>query len=279
MAFRDNKFYVGAKSVLKNLYKGITVIQSKTQFPFFCHLVGYPFKITRVQDYCSSYTATLSYRIIIASGYQLLGLPLLAIDAVDQKFKTTNDFYSIGAATPGVLVKKAAATAIVFGTNFTVNTAQAAPLVWGAVLVMLGADGTTVTTKVVSADQVYANEAAAIAALPAADAGKIAIGYITIQNKANAKWTANTDGLDAGAEANAVNFYDVDIVGDVMEGTASPVALTTQNQTLSGSDAVDLRGTGSSYIVGIYTTDGAAVATDLHIGVEWRPTGLAGEVS
>lgn len=68
---------------------------------------------------------------------------------------------------------------------------------WGCVLLQISQAG-VMTTKVVNATQSYTSAALALAALPAADVGKFAVGYWLIQAGAQS-WDALTDGLDNGA--------------------------------------------------------------------------------
>lgn len=128
----------------------------------------------------------------------------LAIDAVPEKFKTTQEATFRVA---GVEVTKAATTALVFSAADTINVGAAAGVKWGIWLVQITAAG-TVSTKSPSADQVYASEAAAIAAKPAPDASNIELGYITVAANDTSAWTATTDDLVAASDCSAVNFYD-----------------------------------------------------------------------
>jgi hypothetical protein len=99
---------------------------------------------------------------------------------------------------------------LVFSAANTINTGTAAGFYWGAWLVQINAAG-TVSTKPSGglADQVYATEAAAITALPGSDALNCAIGFITVQTKTGARWTANTDDMTAGSDCTVAYFYDM----------------------------------------------------------------------
>ena len=126
----------------------------------------------------------------------------LAIDAVAEKFQLATSAYIVG----GVSVAKNAQTGIVFSAAhvITANT-------YGAVLVMINAAG-TVSTKVVATPQAYTSAAAAIAALPDADATKLAIGYVLINNNAG-DWTANTDDLTNGSDVTTATFITFQATG------------------------------------------------------------------
>lgn len=148
------------------------------------------------------YSQSVSVTATLADGVLVDGD--LAISATAEKFKTTaTAYYRIS----GVQYSKAATDNLVFSAAHTINTAGAAGTYWGAFLVQINAAG-TVSTKVVSADQVYATEALAIAALPAADAGNVALGYITVNSSEATAWTANTDDLTDGSDCVEANFAD-----------------------------------------------------------------------
>jgi hypothetical protein len=134
-----------------------------------------------------------------------LQIGTLAISATVEDFKTTTTFIGrVG----GIQVDKAATDNLGFSAADTINTAAAAGQYWGVWLVQINAAG-TVSTKPGGglSDQVYADEATAIAALPAVDAGNISVGHITVRSKEATAWTANTDALDA-TDSDTVNFYD-----------------------------------------------------------------------
>lgn len=129
-----------------------------------------------------------------------------AVTAV--KFKTTTTaIYSI----LGLFYSKAATDELVFTANDTINNAAGAGTLWGIWLVQIDAAG-TISTKPAAADMTYANEAAAIAALPAVDASNVQIGYLTVQALEATDWVANTDNLTVGGGAGnctARSFYDL----------------------------------------------------------------------
>lgn len=135
----------------------------------------------------------------------LLVIGTLTISATAEKFKTTTTAkFLIG----GQILSKAATDNLVFSANNTVAGTK-----YGIVLVQIDAAG-TITTKAPLLAMTYASAAAALAALPAPDAGKIALGYITLDNStskgsgAAGLWTANTDDLTNGSDITAAAFVD-----------------------------------------------------------------------
>lgn len=124
----------------------------------------------------------------------------LAIDTVPEKFKTTLRF--VGRYS-GETFPKAATTAIVFSAAHVVTASK-----FGIVLIQITPAG-TISTKCPGATQTtamaYNTAALALAALPAVDAGNVAVGYIAIANNAG-DWTANTDDLTAASDITSATF-------------------------------------------------------------------------
>ena len=130
---------------------------------------------------------------------------VVSIGTTPENVATTAFQYQID----GVTYHKAAVAAGTALTDAdTINTAGAAiGLVWGAWILQVDAAG-TISTHGVGADQVYATEALAIAALPATEANKCRIGYFTVQSLDGTKWTGKTDSLTTGSEdCTTGNFY------------------------------------------------------------------------
>lgn len=145
-------------------------------------------------------------RTYLADG--MLAIGTLTISAAAEKFKTTTSaIYTIA----GLAYTKAATDNLVFSAADTINTGAAAGTLWGIWLVQIDAAG-AISTKPGAADMTYANEAAAIAALPAVDASNVQLGYITVQALEATDWVANTDNLTVGGGAGnctARSFYDL----------------------------------------------------------------------
>lgn len=122
----------------------------------------------------------------------------LAIDAVPEKFKTTQTSAFL---INGVSHTKAATTVIVFSAAHVITASK-----FGIILVQINAAG-TISTKVPAATQAYDDAPTALAALPAVDAGNVALGYIAIENNA-VDWTANTDDLTNASDLTTAAFTD-----------------------------------------------------------------------
>jgi hypothetical protein len=122
----------------------------------------------------------------------------LAIHSTPEQFKTTNRF--VGRLN-GETFGKAATTGLTFSTGHVVTA-----LKYGVVLVQITPTG-TVSTKVPASTQAYNTAALALAALPAADAGNVPVGYIAIANNSG-DWTANTDDLTAASDVTSASFND-----------------------------------------------------------------------
>lgn len=128
----------------------------------------------------------------------LLAIGTLVIDATPEKFKTTTTaIVRIGS----IQYSKSAATAIQFSDAHIVSATK-----FGVILVQVDAAG-TVSTKVPLSTQAYDSAPLALAALPAADAGNVALGYIAIAADAG-DWTANTDDLTDASDLTTAEFVD-----------------------------------------------------------------------
>lgn len=126
----------------------------------------------------------------------------LAISGGDAtKFKTT----AIALITVnGVGVTKAATDNLTFTAAHVISANK-----FGVILIQMNAAG-TISTKVPLATQAYNDAPTALAALPTADAGNVALGYIAIENNAG-DWTANTDDLTNGSDVTTAAFTDTTV--------------------------------------------------------------------
>lgn len=142
----------------------------------------------------------------------LLQIGTLAISGADAtKFKTTTTVYF---RKNGIQYSKAATDNLVFQSAYTINTGTDTGSFWGAFLVeATAADTPVISAKAGAADQAYASEAAAVAALPDATAGSVAIGYITINANDDSAWTANTDDMTDASDVATADFYDNSVLG------------------------------------------------------------------
>jgi len=160
-------------------------------------------------------------------GDGLLQIGTLAVSAGDASdFKTTTTIYF---RKNGIQYSKAATDSLAFASAYTINTGTATGSFWGAFLVeATAADTPVITAKASAADQVYTSEAAAVAALPDATAGSIAIGYITVNANDDTDWVANTDDMTDASDCATADFYDADVLG-----TATAAASVTAAQVLT----------------------------------------------
>lgn len=181
----------------------------------------------------------------------------LAISATPEQFKTTQTAYVV---LKGFSVTKTATDSLTFTAADTINTGAAAGDYWGAWKVELGLDG-TVYTHSVGADQVYADEAAAIAALPATTANRVYIGYITVEANNGAAWIANTDDMTAASDCQDANFVDATEVSQLTAVSSAPAAdLTATHPVASVAAALT-----ASYTLATVAADLTAntIAADL----------------
>ena len=176
----------------------------------------------------------------------------LAVSAVAaEKYKTTQ---SIFAVLKGFSITKTATDNLTFTAADTINVGTAVGDYWGVWKVEMGLDGTLYTNSP-SADQTYANEAAAIAALPATTANRVYIGYITVEANSDSAWTANTDDMTAASDCQAANFYDVTEVSQLMAVSSSPAADLTASSSAADLSADSTVGSGTTADPSISLTD------------------------
>jgi hypothetical protein len=179
-------------------------------------------------------TLANALRSYVSDGVQALAT--IAIDGHPEKFQTTTTCaYRIA----GVTYTKVATGDLVFSAANTINVGTAAGTYWGVWLVEIGVDG-NVHTKPGGGlvDQVYTSEALAIAALPAVTASHVQIGYITVNSKNGASWTANTDDMTNGSDCTTTTFYNLPAPATLPAAvaTSSPATLTAPAVT---PDTVD----------------------------------------
>jgi hypothetical protein len=190
----DNLTFSGAHTVTKQKY-GAVLVQASDADPavISTKVVGSPqayntanLAIAALPAADAAHTA-LGYLTILAdrltNGLRAIGT--LAISATPTKFKTTTVAKVVIAS---VSHDVAIEDLLTFSAAHVVNTTK-----FGVILVQADAAGVK-STKVPLSPQTYVDAPTALAALPAADANNVALGYITI-HAGGTNWTANTDSL------------------------------------------------------------------------------------
>lgn len=124
------------------------------------------------------------------------------VTTAEQFSTSTTSLYRIA----GAQYSKTAAVDLTFSAAHVVTANK-----FGCILVMINAAG-TISTKVVASPQAYDTIILARAALPAPDAGKVALGWIEIANNAG-DWTANTDDLTDASDLTTAVFVDASEAG------------------------------------------------------------------
>jgi len=122
----------------------------------------------------------------------------LAISATPEEFKTAQTSAFV---INGVSHTKAATDNLTFSAAHVITLSK-----FGVILIQINAAG-TISTKVPLATQLYDDAPTALAALPDADAGNVALGYIAIANDGT-EWVANTDDLTNGSDVTTAAFND-----------------------------------------------------------------------
>lgn len=257
----------GGITGIKRSQVPLTITQSKVKRPMILARPNAPFQVVGAQIAAVAYTADIDVDIVLAGRtFAVASSPTLAIDSTPEDFQLA----AFVARVNGKWVEKGAATGVSFTAAHVVTA-----LKHGIIAIQMDSAG-TVTTKVPAATpttaMAYDTAAAALAALPAADSGKLRIGYILIEAGA-ADWDGNTDDLVAESDVAAVTFAStaVDVVS-ALSAAFSPVAMELASATvLTTAAAIDR--TGQKDIVALVTTDGTAAITNGHLEVQYRGIG------
>lgn len=242
---------------------------SKTTHCFARHKPGVGFQISDLNVQASAVTAAITLNAYIGSETDggVITAGALAIDATAEKY----DVALRRAIINGVFVEKAAVTAQLFTAAHTITGANK----YGAILIQQDNTG-VYSSKVVGLGQAYATSALAIAALPAADAGKLRVGYIVIQAK-NASWTANTDDLTNGSDVvTAVFVTDAATVVSCLNAVLTPLAGKVVRAVLPANRLL-YRGRHDQTVFLTYTTDGAGAMVDGYVTLKIRARPNAGQ--
>lgn len=155
--------------------------------------------LQNVRDNVNAISAAVSGML----GDGLLAHGGLELDSESTDFATSAiAVYRIG----GVAYQKAATTGISFTAAHVITTER-----FGIILIQIDATG-AISTKVPAATPTtameFASAALAIAALPDADAGNVALGYILIEAKDGGNWTANSDDMTDASDVVTATFVD-----------------------------------------------------------------------
>lgn len=266
----DNKVDPQSLLVRKQITVPIVSAVSLTDVPWFIRKIGFSFDLRRMSVYSRTVAAAAVLDLlIVANNKRVKQAATFTIDAVPEKFAIgisrviANDVY----------VVKAATTANLFTAAHVVTASK-----FGVILVQIDSAG-VLTTKCPGATQTtpmaYNTAALALAALPAADANKVALGYIAIAAKA-ATWTANTDDMTNGSDLTTATF---NILAQEAKAITqlTPVQFKEVNATLSATRA-NVRGGRDDYLVGLMTTDGTGVLTGAIATIEISARPSAGQV-
>lgn len=253
-----------------------TIGVSLTKRAFYVRKFVKQARIDYASVFATSVTAALTVVGWITPGDELLSQVTFAIDAVPEKFKTT----TVGRLLHnGAWIEKAVVTAQLFTAAHTVNTATVG-IKWGAIILYTAVADGAYSTGVITADQAYASEAAAIAAAAtvAVPAGKVVAGLITIQSKNATKWTANTDDMTAASDVTTATFYATG--ANAAAGTVNDVAFSMVPVALTEviEDAYVKRVIRENqYLVLGFTTDGAGAGVNTTVSITLRGWPLRGD--
>lgn len=267
----DNKVDPLSYLPRKVLNLPITIAVSTTGRQLHAYKPGFSFELRKLIANNAIYAATASFDAYICSDDETFVAGAIGIDAAAEKYLVALSRYRIG----GRQVEKAAVTAQTFTANHPVTASK-----FGIILIQVSNTG-VYSTKIPGATQTtamaYNSAALALAALPAADAGKRAVGCIKIAAKA-ALWTANTDDMTNGSDLTTATFVTNAVsVTSALTTPLVPVTGEIAVATLSATRA-NVRGGRTDTLVLTYTTDGGGALTNGVLSAEITARPLAGQV-
>lgn len=230
---------------------------------------GHGFLVEEVAAFASTVAGTVTFQAWIAGAADIIVAPTFSTHSTAEQVASTICRYTVG----GKFVEKAAATGITFTANHVVTAS-----LWGIILFQIDNAG-TITTKVPAATpttaMVYTSAANAVAALPSADSGKLALGYVIIANNTG-DWTANTDDLTNGSDVTTATYVSLPVTAQALLASAlTPVAFERTAATLSTTLSNLYTRESTDGILLLVTTDGSGALTNGHLQVAYRPFPLA----
>lgn len=243
----------------------LTTATSQTRRPFHLFKPGTKFRIHSLQGYCRTEAGAVTADALIVDDNDIVQAGAVTVHATPEQLAIAAGRYVVN----GTVVEKAAATGITFTAAHVVTASK-----FGIVLLQMS-DAGVVSTKTPGATQTtpmaYNSAALALAALPAVDAGKLAIGYIAIENNA-LDWTANTDDLTNGSDlaTAAITTYAATAVS-ALAGAVAFVGGKTVTQDNHATLANYRDVTGDKGVLLEYTSDGSGALTDGMVTLVWRP--------
>lgn len=209
MSVTDNKMAPNAGTIRKILSLSVDPVAGAADLITRITQIPHPFLVEGVSCFCSAVTDVVESTAAVVRPGDTIQAVTLAIGTTHTKFAISAAFDAVmptRSATGSIpaVVHKAIADDIIFSSAFTI-TATVAAKRWGAVRIQMDGAG-AVSTKVVSANQLYVEELAALVACPAPDAGYLDLGTISMRAAVGKTFTARTTHLDDAVTVDLVNY-------------------------------------------------------------------------
>lgn len=265
MAVTDQKMSRDAATPLKPVTAALISAVSQTDRPFYLVKPGFNFKVEKVSGFALAIAGAISFDALVCGDNAIIKAGAITVHSTPEQLALALSRYLVG----GRVVEKAAATGITFTAAHVITASK-----FGIILLQISNAG-AVSSKVPLATQAYATAGEALAALPAADSGKVAIGYLLIENNAG-DWTANTDDLTAASDITAVTISTTAAAARVLSAGKAFVAGEAGVGALATAVAA-LLGSKDDNMVLLYTSDGTGAVTNGHVTAQIRPAPLNGE--
>lgn len=243
---------------------------SQTDRPFYMRQFGYKTRALGLHGFCSVKAGAASFDAVLCPDNSVVKAGALTVHSTPEQLALALSRYLIG----GTYLEKAAATGLTFSAAHVVSANC-----FGIITVQITDTG-TVSTKVPVATpttaMTYASANEALAAVAAADSGKLKIAHILIDAKTGSAWTANTDDMTAASDLDAITITMVAAVARLTTAATNFTAMKTVDATLSAT-VTARKGKINDYLILLYTTDGSGALTNGVVTCSIRPRPLGGE--
>lgn len=247
------------------LHHALAVAISQTDRLFLAWKPDYGFYVAGLEHYAHTLAGVVSIGAMIArNSIGMISATTITVHSTPEQLAMT----ACKAFIDETLVEKSAATGLTFNAAHVVAAGK-----YGVIALQMDKAG-DISSKVPSATQTYVTAGQAVAALPAADAGEIVVGYLVIQAKSGSAWTANTDDLTAASDLETLTIVNTAAITRMVTGSALVTKARTKASITSESAR---RGGYNDTLLLVYTSDGSAALTNGSVTAQVRPAPMGGE--
>lgn len=255
MSVTDRKLDPQAAVAKKELVVPLITATTITDRAFYVFRPGYSFELRGLRGFCQAEAGAVTVNAILAPPNSVLTAGAVTVHSTPEQLATALARVLVG----GRAVEIGAGTALAFTAAHVVAQDK-----YGVILLQrsnAGAWSTKVPAATPTTAMAFDTANQALAALPKADAGKVAIGHLLIKAKTGSAWTAITDDLTNGSDLETVVIATY---------AAQARALSSALAFVGGEEVVGTRATNRNVVRGnkedclvlLYTTDGSGALTN-----------------